>query len=289
MTDIDLDDLGSEDNVGLEAEDRKHLKNNKLDWFKGQMGVTYRISLLYFYPLEMAVAMAVKRQAEKQGKTATKEQMLEAAQKVLTKRAEELGKSVDALEPHEKLSLDNIRFKKVRAHYQKDGVGYVVSRLGKDGPEADEVWKTLGDVKNYFCTIILIYPTNREGELVKESLATHWQVKPWRAHSKIYESLIDEAESLKANDLTIANQDLTAKCTNEDFQNFTIKSAGKALWRKDSRFQAKVLEKALEFYDKLSPFRELSTADLRIKLGMSNGSSESDSSGDDFENLLEGV
>lgn len=283
-------EINNEDNVGLDAEDRKHLRGKREEWFKGEKGRTYRVSLVYFYQLELAAAMALKRRHEKEGKPApTKEQMIEIANKLLAKRAEELSKAADQLQAHEKLDLNNIRFKRVRALY-KEGLGYVVDRRGKDGPEADEIWKSLGDPKNYFCTVLLIYPTNAEGEIDKGALANGWTVKPWRASSKSYDSLIGKSESLKANDLSIANQDLTLKCTNADFQNFDIEPVGKALWRKEPRFQAKVLEKAVALYDKLSPFREMSTADLRIKLGMSTSSSSgSDSSSDEFEGLLDGV
>lgn len=287
-------ELNDNDNVGLDAEDRKHVRGKREEWFKGEKGVTYRVSLVYFYPLELAGAMALKRKHEKEGKPApTREQMVEIANKLLTKRAEELSKASDQLQSHEKLDLSTIRFKRIKGLY-KEGLGYVVDRRGKDGPEADEVWKSLGDPKNYFCTVLLVYPTNREGEIQKDQLANLWNVKPWRASSKSYESLIDKSESLKAQeikDLSIANQDLTLKCTNTDFQNFDIEPVGKALWRKEPRFQAKVLEKAVALYEKLTPFRELSTADLRIKLGMSSASASSgtDVGTDEFAGLLEGV
>lgn len=288
MSEVDFE-AELEDSVGLDSDDRKHLRNKREEWFKGEKGVTYRVSLAYFYPLELAAAMAVKKKMEREGKKATREQMAEVAAKVIAKRAEELNKAVDQLQPHEKLELNNIRFKKIKALY-KEGLGYIVDRTGKDGPEADEIWKSLGEAKNYFCTVLLFYPTNREGEIDKDRFASGWFCKPWRASSKSYDTLIGESESLKANDLLISGQDLTMKCTNTDFQNFEIKGAGKALWRRDPKFQAKVLEKAVALYDKLTPFRELSTADLRTKLGMTSvGGSGTDHGTDEFENLLENV
>lgn len=282
-------ELSENDNVGLDAEDRKHIRGKREEWFKGEKGNTYRVSLAYFYPLELAAAMAIKKKMEREGKQATREQMAEAAGKLLAKRAEELQKAVDQLQAHEKLEMNTIRFKKVKAIY-KEGHGYFLDRTGKDGADADKFWKDLGDPKSYFCTVLVKYPTNQHGEVVKESLANMWSVIPWRASSKSYEGLIDEAESLKANDLSLVSQDLTLKCTNTDFQNFDIKSAGKALWRRDPRFQAKILEKAVTLYEKLTPFRDMSTAEVRMKLGMTSSAGGTDTSGsDEFEGLLDGV
>ena len=280
---IDLD-TNYDDDVGLGAEDKKHARSNQLEWFKGEKGRTYRVSLVYFNPLEASVVRAVR----KKNPAATKEEILSSVNGVFAKKAESLSKSVDQLTAGDKLDLNNVRFKKIEAHY-KEGVGYVVSRLGKDGAEADSVWKTLGDVKTYFTTCLIVYPTTREGEPVKEQLATNWTVTPWRFSNKVFRRLHEVAESLRSNDLNICMQDLSLKCTNTEYQNFDIDGAGKALWRMNANFQAKVLEKALPVYEKLVPFRELSTADLKIKLGISDGGGVDTTMDGDFGNLMEQV
>lgn len=273
-----------DDDVGLTSEDKKHAKNDQAEWFKGEKGTTYRVSLVYFHPLEIAAARSFK----KNNPNATREELVAAATKVLASKAEKLGKSVDQLTEVDKLDISNVRFKKVSAHY-KEGVGYCVSRLGLDGPEGDVAWKMMGDVKSYFTTVLLIYPTNKEGEVIKEQLAHAWTVKPWRIGKKVYGRLLQVAEGLKSNDLSIANQDLSLKCTNTDFQNFEIDGAGKALWRQNDKFAGLVLEKAIKLYDKLVPFREISTADLRIKLGLNSGNTGEDVSTDDYGDLLANV
>ena len=279
---IDLESY--DDDVGLGAEDKKHARSNQLEWFKGEKGRTYRASLVYFNPLEASVAKAVK----KKNPQATKDEVLAAIQGVIAKKAESVGKTVEQLTPGDKLDLANVRFKKIEAHY-KEGVGYVVSRLGKDGSEADSVWKTLGDVKTYFTTVLILYPTDRDGNPQKEQLTTNWTVIPWRFSNKVFRRLHEVAESLRSNDLNICMQDLSLKCTNSDFQNFDIDGAGKALWRVSDKFQAKVLEKALPIYEKLVPFRELSTADLKIKLGISDGGGADTSIDESFGGLMDQV
>jgi len=278
---IDLESY--DDDVGLGAEDKKHARSNQLDWFKGEKGRTYRVSLVYFNPLEAAVVRAVK----KKNPAATKEEIVAAVQAQFAKKAEALGKSVDQLTESDKLDLTNVRFKKIEAHY-KEGVGYVVSRLGKDGSEADQVWKSLGDVKTYFTTCLIVYPTTREGEPIKEQLATNWTVVPWRFSNKVFRRLHEVAESLRSNDLNICMQDLSLKCTNTEYQNFDIDGAGKAIWRNE-KIQSRVLEKAFPIYEKLVPFRELSTADLKLKLGISDGGGVDTSMDGDFGNLMDQV
>jgi hypothetical protein len=291
MTDIDSllehDDGGD---VGLGSEDKKHARSNQLEWFKGEKGRVYKIAFLYFNPLDASIVKAMQARAAKEGKKVTKEEAIETINKALAKRAELVGKPVDELAEWEKLDTSNVRFKKLEAHY-KEGVGYTLSRLGKDGPEADQVWKTMGDLKTYFTTVLLIYPSNREGELIKEELATGCKVVPWRLSGKTYETLHQRAESLRQNSLSIASQDLLLKCTNQEFHNFDIDAAGPAIWSKNQKFSSAILGKAYGLYEKLTPFREMSTADLKIKLGISTGSAGSNEtvSDDDFNGLLDSV
>jgi hypothetical protein len=280
----DIEDF--DDDVGLDEEDRQHATApNQLEWFKGDKGRTYRISLLYFHPIEASIIRRARKKAKTEGVELTKDQAIALVKQALTKRAEELGKAVDQLTPVDKLDLNHVRFKKVLAHY-KEGVGYALSRLGKDGPEADKIWQMMGDQKKYFCTVALIYPTKPQGQVIKEQLGTGWSVMPWRCHSGIYRDLIDETASLAVNKIKIAEQDLKCKCTNGDYQNFDINAAGPSIWRMDEKFKARVLAAAVELYDKLIPFRELSTADLRIKLGLTSDNQGEDVSDIDFDGLM---
>lgn len=271
--------------VGLGAEDKKHGRSNQVEWFKGEKGRTYRVALTYYHPLEVAVIQAMK----KANPQASKDEIADKIKKALDKRASELSKAADQLTPFEKLDTTNVRFKKIEAHF-KEGLGFMVSRLGKDGPEADNIWKMMGDVKNYFTTTLLIYPTNREGELVKEQLATGWVVMPWRFSAKMFSTFHTRASSLRENNLSIATQDLTLKCTNTEYQNFDVDVAGPAVWIKSPPFASKVLQKSHSLYEKLVPFREISTADLKIKLGIGGtpGSEESVSD-NEFSDLLNSV
>lgn len=283
MSDDVFGDYDFDEDVGLDPEDKKHAAPDRADRFKGEKGNTYRVALLYFHPINITIMRAAKKKNPEIGREA----LLEVGNKALAVRAEERGKAVDQLDEHEKLDLRRIQFRKFMAHY-KDGVGYVVSRLGKDGKDADKVWKMMGDVRKYFTTILLVYPTTREGEIDKDRLSKGWAVVPWRFSGKVYGRLHQVAGGLRSNDLAIATQDLSLKCTNTDFQNFEIDGAGRGVWLKSDKFRDKVLEEAVKLYKELNPFRELSTADLKLKLGL-GGEVGEDVSDDDFDDILESV
>lgn len=280
----------TDDDVGLSDEDKKHAKTNRQDWFKGEKGRTYRAALVYFHPVDVKLARTALKKAKTDGTKMSREEVQKVAQSALAKRAKDMGKEPDQLEPWEALYLEETRFKKLDAHY-KEGLGYVNSRLGKDGEDADRVWKSLPEPKRYFVTCLLLYPTNNEGEIDKETLTKNWKVRPWRIGSTVWERIFNINKSLESNDLTIGSQDLKMTCTNSEYQNWTIDPAGKAIWKQNDKFKLTVLQAAYQLYDKLDPFRNMSTADLRIKLGMESGGSGGgeDTSADDVNALLENM
>lgn len=276
-----------EDDIGLDSdEDKKFIKSGNQDWFKGDKGRTYRVAFVYFHPLDVVAVMAAK----KKNPEITDEEIEKLVQKVLSKRAEEVGKPVDQLADHEKLDLRRVQFKRIRAHF-KEGFGYVVSRLGKDGKDADRIWEQLGEPRDYFSTLLLIYPTDRDGDVDKAELSKGkgWVVNPWRFSGKVAERVMSLGKSLRNNDLSLAAQDLTMKCTNSEYQNFDLDPAGKAIWLQSPKFRSKVLEAALKLYSKMNPFREMSTADVRIKLGISDGDVGESVDEEDWSGMLGNV
>jgi len=282
----DYDDF--EDDVGLDAGDKKYF-NQREKWLKMTKGQILRVAFLYFHTYDVnAVAKAIKV-ARDEGKKLDKDARKAVGLKALEARAAELEKSLDQLTPADRLDFGQVHFKKMNAHYA-EGLGYVLSRLGKDGADADSVWKQMEDPKLYFTTLLLIYPTDREGNIDVEGIkAGKWDILPWRFSKRTYENIWKTNETLRGNDLSIASQDLKLECSDEKYQNISTTAVGKALWQKSDKFKAAVLDKALPYYDKLVPFREMSTDQLRAKLGL-GGSAVSDvGSDEDFTDLLDNV
>ena len=213
-----------------------------------------------------------------------------AARKALETRAKELGKSVDALTQIERLDLTEAKFKSMMASYQQ-GLGFVLSRKGKDGPDADAVWNKIAEPKQYFTTLLLVYPTDRTGAIDKTRVTTDWTLIPWRFGRRIYDDLYKLNAGLRDNGMTLSSQDLTLECKDAQYGNIQVSFAGPAVWQKADKFKSMVLTKALPIYERLVPFSELTTDQLRAKLGIGGpvAMDISTGSGGDFSDVLENL
>src|SRR5512142_1078330 len=232
------------DDVGLTEDDQKYISSNKLEWFKGEKNHVYRASLAYFHPLQATVLKRLRKAKP----AATKEEKAAAIAEALKSRAEKLSKAAKDLSEAEMLDTSSVQFKRLEAHY-KEGFGYVISRLGKDGAEADEVWRTLGDVKTYYTTVLILYPMANGKVVTNPQLVyENFKVMPWRISGKPYERFHSLAEGCRSNELNLATQDIVLKCTNADYQNWDIDLAGKALWRSNPSFQKAALSQAMALY-----------------------------------------
>lgn len=291
--DIDIpDEYDFSDEVALDP-DEKNAGGKKDEWLKfTAKNQTVRCSFVYFHTHDAnSVRQAIKK-AKKKGETLTREQVIATAKEALQKRAEELGKKVDELTDIDKLDTSTAHFKMMKVHY-KEGVGYALSRLGKDGPEADKIWKRMDDPKTYFSTLLLIYPTDNEGNLNKEALAR--QIKenklnlvPWRFAPRIYEAIWKLNDGLRENNLALASQDIKLECKEPQYQKIDVSFAGAAIWQKNEALKTAVLQSAVNKYDKLIPFREMTTDQIRSKLGL-GGSATEDISADNFQDMLDNV
>lgn len=285
-----IDEIESFDNdFGLDEDDRKAAKSNRnLDWFKGTKGETYRVALVYFHTHDVTGMKAAQKAAKQAGKPLTPADLKAAGAKALADYAAKLGKSVDALTDIERLDITQVQFKKFTAHY-KDGLGFVLSRLGKDGPEQDKVWKQLPEPKDYFSCVILQYPTHKDGSIDKDRIPSGLKVLPWRFAPDRYDEIWKMNSGLRENGLSIASQDILLECNNTDFQNFKFSVAGPAIWQKSDKFKELVLGQAIPLYPKLIPFREMTTGDLAIKLGVSTGAQGTDVGAGDFSDVIDRV
>lgn len=293
MSDIDNFDDFSND-IGLGDEDKDKIKSNRIDWYKGEKGRTDRVAIVYFNRHDVKQILNAKRKG-----SVTPEQAKELAEKVKGLLATKLSKSVAELTDVDMLDTSEIRMKTYSLHFQ-EGVGAVLSGLGKGDAEADKVWSKLAPPKTTVTTLLLQYRTDKEGDIDKEHLlraakgegyGTSWKLIPWKfTGDEKYNRIRKLNKGLQENGLSIAGQDLSITCQETKFQKMDINLAGPALWQKSEKFKHVVLAKALEMYDNLAPGREMSTEELRIKLGLGGGTSlGTDVSSDDFSKLLDQV
>ena len=294
MSDLDYNDF--ENDIGLGDEDRDKIRTNRVDWYKGEKGRTDRVALIYFNRSDVRAVQTAKRL----NANITSDQINELVTKSKAALAEKLGKPVSALTDADMLDLSEVRLRTWEVSYQEgQGFGYILNRLGKEGPEADKVWAKLPQPKTTVTTLLLVYPTDKEGDIDKDKLrvaasgagyGTHWLIRPWKfSGDDKYNRIRKLNKGLVENGLSIGGQDLKLECKETKYQQIDINLAGPALWQKSEKFKDAVLKKALEFYDKLSPAREVSTDELRSKLGLGGPIGGGDASSDDYDQYLNQV
>jgi hypothetical protein len=264
------------DDVALEAEDKAKVGRHHQEWLKMTKGQVILGALVYFHAVDATAAKAFRWDAKRAFREATPEEIKVAAQKALEARASSLtpAKTVDELTADERLDLSLVQFKSFRAHY-KDRLGFVLSRLGKDGVESDRIWSKLPPAQQYFSTLLLIYPTTREGKHDVDAIKTgKWRLLPWRFSRRTYDDLWDLHNGLRSNQMSLAGQDIRMECHDATYQKISVSFVGKSAWQSHDGFKKTVLAQAMRMYGKLVPFREVSTDQLRHKLGLPDASSE---------------
>jgi hypothetical protein len=283
--DIEIPDINED--IGLGDEDKNRVQSNKLDWYKGEKGRTDRIALVYFSTYEaIQLRVLLKEKPE-----LTLDQQRAVVKKIRTNIATKLNKSVDQLEPVDLLDLREARFKPASAVY-KEGLGFLA--WPKEISAAEEkIWAKVGERKDYVVTLVLWYPTDREGEIDKDRLAKGWRVLPWRTTPEMYGNLRRIHKGLASDGSSISQIDLNLTCGDTNFQKNTVSPAGSAIYLKNENFKKMVLEKAYSLYSKLSPFRQVTTDELREKLGLASSgvsvSVGSDLTDEDFSGILGNV
>lgn len=279
--DFDLDG-----DIGLGDEDKNKVQGKSNDWYKGEKGRTDRVALVYFNTHEVVTL----RKAVKQKPDLSDEAKQDLINKVRQAIAGKLNKTVDQLDPVDLLDISEARFKPVSGTFKKD-VGFVAAPKGSLTIEDQKVWSKVGEMKDYVTTLLLIYPTDRDGELDKSALATKWQLKPWRFPPEKYDVIRKINRGLLEDGKSVATVDLSLSCTDAQYQKITITQAGPAIYLRNDQFKHRVLTKAVSMYSKLNPFRSLTTDELREKLNMGGGTSGggTDYSGEDFSGILGSV
>lgn len=298
LDEVDYGQAGESDlDVALDETGEK-FTGKREEWLKFTKGQVIRGAFVFFHRGDLNAVARAKQVAKRASETLTPDQVKAIGRKWIEERAAKLGKAVTALDQVDLLDTSDAKFRQFLYHYQQ-GLGYVTSKLDasgrtKEGPEADAVWKKLEEPKQGFSTILLIYPTNAKGDIgenEKGRILTDWRLIPWRFSKKTFEEILKINMGLRENGMSLATQDVKIECKEPQYQQVAVSFVGQAIWQRNDKFRRTVLEAALPMYEKLMPFREITTAQLREKLGMGGGTAATDLSvgGGDFNDLLDRV
>lgn len=272
MADLFETDYDFTGDVSLDEEGRK-AADDRQEWLKMSKGEIRRMAFVYYHTVDKNYVAKEMVKAREAGSPMSPDRAKAIGRKVLEALATKLGKPVEQLTILDRLDLSEVKFKQSRAHYQQ-GLGFIHSRLGMDGPEGDSVWKRLEEPKVYFSTLMLVYPANSRGDMSTDDIGRLNEVRliPWRMSKPLFMAVWKHNSGLMLNGMSIASQDIKAECTDATYQKIDISLAGPSVWLRNPAYKKAVLEKAVGVYDKLDPFRTISTDQLRAKLGLGGGS-----------------
>jgi hypothetical protein len=290
----------NENDVALDEGSEKFTRKHD-EWLKFTKGQVVRASFVYFSRYDLNAVIRVRAAAKKAGEVLAPEQLKMIGRKAIEARAAQLNKTVGQLDNVDMIDIADCKFKQFMYHYQAP-LGYITSKLDasgrtKEGVEADKVWKSLEEPKQGFSTLLLIYPTNAKGEIgesEKNRILTDWRLVPWRFSKRTFEDIWKSNAGLRENNLSLSTQDIKIECKEPQYQQVGVSFVGQAIWQRNEKFRRQVLEAALPMWDKLLPFKEMSTAQLREKLGLDGPSGVSDVSMargavPDFNDMLDRV
>lgn len=261
-----LDEIDSD--IGLEAEDAGRIRSNRVNAYKGEKGRVDRASIVSFRNvIRDAVAAELRRNPSLSSSEAEA-----VAAKTKAALAKKLGKPVASLTAIDELNLDKVLFRLSDIHYdERPGIGYVVSRMGKDGDEADAIWGHLPPAEQVMTCLLLVYPTDRQGEIIERRLSNGWQIQPFKMKEAKYKDLMKLSGSVGKNGGNIANQDILIDCEESTFQKLKFSGDGPATWRKDPAMVKAVLTRALQLQEHMVPGKAMTTEELAAKLGVKYG------------------
>lgn len=256
-----VENFDPNETIGLGDDDRDKLRRH-VQWYSAEKGRTDRVALVNF----PTILQSARRQILRANLKASIEEQRTTIAKVKRTLAEKLGKSNDQLTPGELLDSREVRFKQCQATFHKE-LGFLeIPHDLSSGEQA--VWRKVGEPRSYVYTLLLVYRSDRDGEVEREHASKGWRVVPWRFSPEKYETIRKIDKGLREDHSSVANVDLLLTCTDSQYQKITITQAGSALYRQNADFLRNVLETAASLKDRMTPFRLLSTDELREKLGM---------------------
>ncbi len=278
--------MGQYDNdadVGLGEEDRGKVQSKRADWYKGVKDRTDQVALMCFNSIEEKLIRKAAAQKAEEGKgELTDAQIVALRKKAIEMAAKNAGKTdLSQVTEVDMLDLNDPRFKIYELIFdEREGFKFIVSRKGKDGPEADAVWTRLPASETKVTTLLFQYPTNQEGDVDEARIQSSGKLVPWKAGPDKFQKIVALSKGCLKNGFSLSTQDLSFACKDSGFQKLDIALAGPALWLKQGEaFKHRILTQAIKMYPTLIPGKEWTTDQLREKLGLGASAATSATSG----------
>lgn len=300
---IDYRKFDEDDSIDLNPANKA--STNKLERFKGKQNYTYRAAVICFKPLEETIYLSHKRQAKTNGTPFSEEKYMEDVNKALKLRAGYWNCEPSELADWQKLDFRVPQFKKYQVQYhQKVGS---VRVLQDKSPDAEKVTKLLGEIKEYAWTLLLVYPTDENGNLPMrgdkvdvDAIIHQAKIWPHRMAPASFNAMIDKntkiskmatpteddengdakkalVAGIPTPRMSLGTCDLTLKCKAETYQQFDLDTELElSLLVQSRQLQKKFLPMALSLQPKMVDAKEYSLETLKEKLDIASSTPSTD-------------
>lgn len=205
------------------------VKTNDLEMFKQSANSKRHIlSLISFKKHSDKVLAKKEREAMEEGRAFTDANRAEIIAKVDEKIAEKLGKKVNELTEVDRLDISSPRFGVANTHYV-EGVGSF--RCLSKGRNREICCNKYGDPSQSIATIVMTYPTDRDGLIDKDLLHQQKYVNfyVWRMTPKKFQQVNQSYTDARDDGKSTINLRVTLD-GDEKYQKQKIEVQGNATW-----------------------------------------------------------
>jgi len=222
------------DIVDFGFEESKVIKPSGIERFKlGRSGEIARVSIVSFKKYSDT---KIAQKTREKGAPLTDDEKTEIIAKIDAKLREQLGK--EELTEADRTDIQAPRFSFSFTHYDDrvGGLRCLSTYQGQNVVKPELCCKEFGDAEQTIATIIMLYPTNRDGSIDLDYLKAKKNIdfQVLRMTSKKFKKIEGVYNDARANEMGVIDLKLTLD-GEPKFQKFLIESGQTAAWaRKDA-------------------------------------------------------
>lgn len=255
--------------VSFDPEDRARVSSNKKDFYKAQKD---RIDVVSFVSFTLLDDLVVKEaMAKAQNRILTEDDIDNLRKKWLAAESKKRGKPITLLDRCGDFSRPKIGH---YTQYYNEALKIMAVRAPESSSSDDDrIWNRLGEPRPQLTTVLLVYPTNRDGEVDPAEALSKYRIMPWKFGQGMYQKLAKlDGTAKKISQSRLGQHDITFECKDTQYQNIDPNLGGKAIWR---TFPLDVQEKIVAEAYKIAtnekimvPGTVMTTEQLAEKLGI---------------------